>query len=238
MIVADSIQFWIIFAATCAVVIIKLAMVIYLSMKIHKRKKEASLAVPFMRGFMILILFLLLSRISYMFFDFYFTKFDISLYPYPPQVWFWKVGQILGSIGLAAIVFVSDRQLLGFKFKGIFAYIVLAGGVFVLVYPVNNLADFDFLETMSIIPSLSLLVLFFCLLNIAIKTTGTVRRNATILIVATVCYALSAVIVNAGLINALTAALGFDMDIYIYLLQVILKIVGISLMAYGASRWI
>lgn len=219
-----------------------MAIVVYLSVKIHKRKRENSLAIPFMRGFMILILCLFLSRIFYMIFDFYFTTgptqaFDQSLYANHPGVYFWQIGQFIASIGLAVIVFMTDRQLLGFKFKGLFAYIVLAGGIFALVYPVNNLNDFNFVETVGILPNLGFIVTFLCLVNIAIKTTGVVRRNASILIFAIVCYVIAALIVNASLINALTAMFGIEMDVYVYLLQAILKIIGITMMAYGASRW-
>jgi len=242
MIVPNSIQFWIILYATVAVVIIKFSIVMYLSVKIHKRKKEGSLAVPFMRGFMLLILCLFISRLFYMAFDFYFTTgpaqaFDQTLYANHPGVYFWQIAQFITSIGLGIITFMTDRILLNFKFKGIFAYIVLAGGIFALVYPVNNFNDFNFVETVGILPDLGLIVTFACLVNIAVKTTGIVRRNASILIVAIVCYIIASLVVNASVINGLTTLLGIQMDVYVYLMQAILKIIGITLMAYGASRW-
>jgi|SRR5271157_85428 len=237
MIYSNSWEFWTIFFATVAVVIMKFSIVVYLAVKIRVRKKEGSLAVPFIRGFMLLILFLLISRVLFMIFDFYYTQFNMALYSNHPGVWFWQAGMFISSIGLAIIVFVTDKQLINFKFKGLFAYIVLAGGIFELVYPVNNLNDFNFLSTISILPDISLLVTFLCLVNIAWKTTGTVRRNAGILILAIVFYTISALVVNSGLITALNAILGFDVDVYFYLLQAILKITSIGLMAWGASHW-
>jgi len=170
-----------------------------------------------------------------MVFDFGYTRFDKMLYP--EFQWWWKGAQLVVGIGLSYIVFVVDRKILSFKFKGIFAYIVLGGAILGLLYPVNTVEDFDTLSTISILPQLGMFVLFIVFVNIAVKTSGRVRTTASIIIAAFVLYTVAALAVNAGVIAALESALGIPVDVYMYMVQSILKTVGVVLMAVGASRW-
>ncbi len=241
MIVPDSIEFYIIFFSACVVIAIKLAIVIILAIKIHGETKEgipAGLRVPFMRGLMVMILFLFVSRLSFMIFDFYYTKFDMDLYYLQPNVWFWQLGNLLATTGMAAVIFVTERTILHFKTKGIITYMIIACGIFTMVFPVRSRDDFNFLSTILIFPAMGILITFLSFLNMAIKTKGHARRNATTMSIAIMLYAAAALLVNAGLITAFNSALGFDVDVYFYLLQAIFKVAGIVLIAYGASRWV
>lgn len=226
----------IIFYFTCFIVLVKLAMLIFMLVKIHHRKKEGlQLAVTFLRSMWFLVFTLLLSRLFYMWFDFGLTHFDEEVY-FQYVIW-WKIAQFIVGIGLAVIVFVVDRNILQFKFKGIFAYIIIAGLFIMLFWPVYSKTDFDSMSIMSILPQLGMLIVFFVFLNIAIKATGRVRTTAVIIIWAFVLYTVAALSVNAGIISAIEPILGSNTKIYMYAIQTLLKTAGIIMMASGASRW-
>jgi hypothetical protein len=226
----------IIFWLTCFIILIKLVMLIFMGVKIRHRKKEGlELAVSFMRSMWILLFTLLLSRLFYMYFDFALTHFDKVNYP-EHAIW-WKTAQLIIGSGLAYIVFVIDRKILSFKFKGIFAYIIIAGSILTLFWPVITEADFDTISTIGILPQLGMLVIFAVFFNIAVKSSGRVRSTALILIFAFVLYAVAALLVNAGLLSALAPLLGPNTDVFMYIIQSTFKTAGIIMMAVGASRW-
>jgi small-conductance mechanosensitive channel len=149
----------------------------------------------------------------------------------------WKIAQLIVGCGLAYIVFVIDRKILGFKFKGIFAYIIIAGSIIMIIWPVSTKDDFAAMSSMSILPQLGMFVVFFVFLNIARKSSGRVRKTAVIIILAFVLYTVAALLVNAGLVSAIQIAFGESAAIYPYILQSIFKTAGVIMMAVGASRW-
>ncbi len=226
----------IVFFITLFIVFIKAFMIVYMGIKIRKKRGEnLDIAISFMVSMAILLACLLGSRVLYMVFDFQYTRFDKLLYP--EFQWWWKSAQLVVGAGLAYIVFVVDRKILGFKFKGLFAYIVFGGAILVLMYPVSTVDDFDSMSTISILPQLGMFVLFIVFVNIAVKASGRVRTTAVIIIVAFVLYTVAALAVNAGVITALEAALGMPVDVYMYIVQSVLKTAGVIMMAVGASRW-
>ncbi|NMC07900.1 MAG: hypothetical protein GYA24_22010 [Candidatus Lokiarchaeota archaeon] len=228
----ENIILWI----TIFIEIVKFSMLIFLGVKIRRRRKEGlELASAFLKAMWILIFTLFVSRLFYMYFDFYLTHFDMDTYA--ANAMWWKVAQFIIGCGLAYIVFVIDRKILSFKLKGIFAYIIIAGSIFMILWPVNTTDDFAAMSTMSILPQLGMLVLFIVFLNIAIKASGRVRNTALIIIFAFLLYTLAALLVNAGVVSALTSTIGPDAPIYLYIMQSTLKTIGVVMMAAGAARW-
>lgn len=234
-IVAGTLEYYTVFVATSIIVVIKATMVVFVGIQRHKKIKEGSMGTPFVTALFILLLCMLLARVSFMAWDFNIKLLD-SYYLHP-GLWFWRVGMFLTSVGMAYLVFVTDRKILNFKFKGMFAYLVLAGGLFVLFFPINSMGDYTLVSTLSIIPTAGLLVVLIVFINIAIKTSGDVRKTAVIIILAFILYAISGLLVNAGLISMLTDALGQDITVFMYLLHAGLKILGIILMTWGIIRW-
>jgi hypothetical protein len=242
MIARGSFEYWIIFAATCFVVVVKFFMLIYIEIRIRKQNKENStLSTIFMRATWILILCLFISRIFYMIFDFYLTSFDESLYFLEPNIWYWKAGQFIVGIGLATMVFVVDRKILDFKLKGIISYIILIGSIITLLIPVANEQDFNFVSIISSLPQVGIVVVAIVFINIALKTSGAVKKTASILIIAFILYGLSAIVVNAALIDVLDALLAQSstqsIETYTYIIQAAGKSIGNVLIPYGASRF-
>ena len=232
----------IVFYLTVFIVAVKAFMLVFIEAKIRHRKKEGNeLSVSFMRAVWVMILCLLVSRLFYMYFDFVVTNFDTSHYHVGNNELSWKLGMLVVGLGMAYIVFVVDRKILGFKFKGLFSWIILGGAIFQLLYPIETAADFSFVSAVGILPNLGMLVIFVVFINIAIKTSGTVRRTATILIMSMLLIAVAALLVNAGLIEALDTAIGLvppeSVDVYMYLTQSVMKTIGIVMLAVGASRW-
>jgi hypothetical protein len=215
---------------------VKFLMLIFLGVKIrHRRKEGLELASAFLIAMWILIFTLLLSRLFYMYFDFGLTNFDMATYA-ANAIW-WKIAQFIIGCGLAYIVFVIDRKILSFKLKGIFAYIIIAGSIIMIIWPVSTADDFAAMSTMSILPQLGMFVVFVVFLNIAIKASGRVRNTAVIIIFAFVLYTVAALLVNAGVVSGLESIFGANATVYMYILQSIFKTAGIIMMAVGASRW-
>ncbi|MEX2680609.1 MAG: hypothetical protein Q6373_003365 [Candidatus Sigynarchaeota archaeon] len=225
-----------IFLLTCFIVLVKIIMLVFMGVKIRRRKKEGlELAVSFLLAMWVLIFTLFVSRLFYMWFDFGLTHFKMECYP-EVAIW-WKIAQFIIGVGLAEIVFVVDRKILNFKLKGIFAYIIIAGSIVMFLWPVNIVDDFATMSTFSILPQLGMLVVFIVFLNIAIKTSGRVRNTALIIIFAFLLYTVAALLVNAGIVKAMTDMFGMIAAFYLYMLQSTFKAIGIIMMAAGAARW-
>nr|MDO8086657.1 hypothetical protein [Candidatus Sigynarchaeum springense] len=143
----------IIFMLTLVIILVKLVLGIYLAIKVKKSKKEENPVAPVFIGAVMLLMFLwAISRTLFMIFDFFLTKYDTDFYA--QHVWWWKSGSLFAAVGVIAILFIIDKKILSNKFKGIFAYLMLAGTILQFVYPVNTYdPDFIVASTIGILGS-------------------------------------------------------------------------------------
>ena len=121
------------YVTTIIIIITKISLGVYL----YRREKKNENKNYFIRGACFMMFMLAISRIFYFIFDFYLTKFDNSLYYISPNIWIWKVGNFLSAISAAYLLYVIDKKVMQFKFKGSFAYIVFIVSMVQFFYPVN-----------------------------------------------------------------------------------------------------
>lgn len=233
----DSREFYIIFGITCLIVLVKVFIVLFLGKNLLAQKKEKAIAQGFLFAIFITVLGLLISRLLYMVFDFYYTKFDMALYPDSPGVWFWKIANFTTGIAQAYLVFIVDRNILQFKYKGMIAYAMCGGYTFCLLYPIHILDDFNLVSTVYVLPSLGILLLLFIFGRIARQSSGELRRVAWSVVLAVAFMGVAALFVNAALINALQPKVTFSVDVLMYIIQAAFKITGILLLGYSSTKF-
>lgn len=237
-IIPNSPEFFMIVGFTIATILIKLILSIYIGLRIQKKKKEQGvMGLEFLTAVFVMIFTLFLSRIFYAFFDYYYTKFDMTLYAGEPQVWFWKIGQSIATLGQAYIIYILDKKILNFKFKGIISVLMVIGAVVTLVYPVHNLEDFNTLSIIGIIPMIGIIILPLVFISIARKSSGDIRKTAWMLVFGILLFVIGSLVINAGILTALQTAFNRPMDVYMYLVQTITKGIGICLIAYAATKF-
>jgi hypothetical protein len=218
--------------------VMKFFLIIYLVSAFQKRKREDVVAgSDFLVAVTVLLFSLFLSRFFYMMFDFYYTKFDMNLYYLKPNVYFWQIGQCIASLGQGYLIYVVDKKILQNKFKGILAYIMIAGGIFQVAYPINSMDDFNFVSAMSIFSSLGFVILPFVFINIARKSSGELKRTAIVFVLGVIIYALGAIVVNAGLLNVINESTGKEYDVLMYYIQALSKITGMLLLAIASTKF-
>ena len=225
----------IIFLLTLVLILVKIIMAIYLGVRLHKTKKEENRVAPlFMVSIMLVMILWTISRIFFAIFDFFLTKFDTTTYALFPNVWFWKFGALFASIGVIIVLWIVDKKILGNKFKGIFAIIMLVSTVAETLYPVTTFADFQVASTIGLIGSLFALLIPILFIYIGIKTPG-LRKTAFLLAFGIIIYTLGGGLVSAAIINIfLTAGLTQTM---VYLISTSMKIMGLLMVTIGATRF-
>nr|MDO8113342.1 hypothetical protein [Candidatus Sigynarchaeota archaeon] len=225
----------IIFLLTLVLILVKLVMAIYLGVRLRKSKKEENPVAPIFMGSIMLVMILWsISRIFFAIFDFFLTKFDTNTYALFPNVWFWKFGALFASIGVILVLWIIDRKILGNKFKGIFAIIMLASMILETLWPVSTFADFQAASTVGLVGSLMALFIPILFFYIGIKTPG-LRKTAFLLAVGIIIYTLGGGLVSAAIIDIFTGA-GLTPDM-VYLISTSMKIAGLLMITIGTTRF-
>jgi hypothetical protein len=237
-IVPNSTNFYIIFALTLVVIAAKLILVIFTAKRIMiNRKSDEKVASDFLLSVFILLSSMLVSRILFAIFDFYLTKFDVSIYWTVPSVIFWKLGIMTVSLGEVYVIYIIDKKILNFKFKGLLALVMLIGTIVVVAYPINSPADFDIDSILTFIPNAGMIVFPVVFIWLGRRSSGEVRKTSFALAWGAALYLIGSIFVNAGILNFLNASFDASLDIFLYLIQTITKIVGIVLIAYSSSKF-
>ncbi len=227
--------FELIFIFTLVIVLVKLALVVFMSIKIaRKRREEKSVSFAFLASVLFLMICWLVSRLCYIYFDFFLTKFYTYLYYVSPNIWFWKAGSFIAAIGVAVVVWTVDRKILQNKFKGVLAIIMIAAAVTQLVYPVGDKSSFDTVSLIGIVGSLGAFLIPILFLWIGIKTPG-LRKIAFAIVFGTIIYVLGNSLPNSNIL-ALFTGLGMSPDL-VYLVSTLMKTTGLILLAIGGSQF-
>jgi len=224
----------IIFMLTLVIILVKLVLGIYLAIKVKKSKKEENPVAPVFIGAVMLLMFLwAISRTLFMIFDFFLTKYDTDFYA--QHVWWWKSGSLFAAVGVIAILFIIDKKILSNKFKGIFAYLMLAGTILQFVYPVNTYdPDFIVASTIGILGSATSFLVPILFLYIGKKTPG-LRKTAFTFAFGIIICVVGSAFVSASLITIFYSA-GLDTN-QVYLISTSMKVIGLSMVTYGTTRF-
>lgn len=234
----NSPEFYMILGFTLITICIKLILTIYIGLRIHQKKKEEGVVgLEFITAVMIMIFALFLSRVFLTVFDYHYTKFDMDLYPNEPQIWFWKAGQLIATLGEAYVVFILDKKIYNFKFKGMISLLMIISAMALLLYPVHDLSGFEVLSILSVICMLGIAILPITFINIALKSSGELRRTAWMLVSGMLLFIIGSIIINASILNALQEAFDRSFDVLMFLIQTILKGIGMIMIAYAATKF-
>ena len=202
-----------------------------------RRKEGQMVSTWFLWAFFTLIFCLFISRIFYVIFDFFLTKFDMNTYYIAPNYWYWKLGNLFSGLGLTYMVFALDRRLLQFKLKGIVELFMIGGLIAVMLYPINSMDDFNFVSILYVIPLFGIVVLPAIFIKIARQSTGDLRKISFSIIFGILLYSIASFAVNAAIVIEINEAAGKSMDVLLYFIQSIFKVIGIIMIAYGASKF-
>jgi hypothetical protein len=223
-----------IFILTLVILVVKLTLVIYLGFKLNKKRaSENKFATGFLRSVLIMMLCWFFSRLFYAYFDFFLTGFNDTLYHVFPNVWYWKVGSFLSALGIAVVLFTVDRKILQFKFKGIFAYVLLAAAIIQIVYPTSTPSDFDLISTIGVIGSLAAFMIPIFFFYIGAKTG--MKKIAWTIAFGTIVYTIGSSLVGETFIGVFLSV-GLTKDV-IYLLHASLKALGLIMITYGGTHF-
>ncbi len=225
----------IIFLFTMVVIVVKMVLAIFIGVKLRKSKEEENPVAPlFMRSIMYLMIFWTISRILFTIFDFFLTLNNPNNYPLFPNIWFWKFGAMFSAVPVVVVLLIVDKKILGNKFKGIFAYILLAAIIIQTLYPVSTPPDFQMASAIGLIGSIMAFLVPILFLYIGVKTPG-LRRTAFTFAFGIIIYMLGSALVSAAIIGIFENA-GLT-DNMVYLISTSMKILGLLMMAVGATRF-
>lgn len=226
---------------TIILIVAKLFTVIYLGVKIYIRKKETGkITLGFITSIFILFVCLLISRILFTLWDFFLTEFDPSRFYIMPNIIYWKIGAFLNAFGYMVVLYTIDKKIFDFKFKGLFAYIVIIVGIVQIVYPTNSEQDFDVISTISLfsnVISIVFPVMFFYIGFKSPQSSG-YRKPALLIAIGVIIYAVGTNLTVEALILALEGVFGANARITIYFLFLILKIAGLIVIVDGVIGFV
>ena len=225
------------FTLTIILIITKAILATFLGYKIVQRKKQTGeFGFGFVFGVFALMICLLISRIVFIYFDFVLTKFDSSKLHLSPNVDFWRVGMFLILLGYSIFLFITDKKVLDFKFKGIISYILIAIALIIVIYPVSSASDFQFISTLSIganVVAVIIPILFFYLA----RQESPYRMASLAIAMGVIFYAIGANLVVELLLINLEQTFGSNIRITFWFLSLIFKISGLSLFSFGVTKF-
>ena len=221
----DSLQTFLLL--TIILLIVKAVLTIYIVKGLYDKKKETGeFKVGFIFGMLIFFICLLISRLFFIYFDFYLTALDVDVYHLPENVWSWKLGMFISTFGLAVLVFIIDWKGLKFKLKGVLAYIIIIGAIIILIYPVTNPSDFQTMSSISMISSSGTLIIPIIFIYLGVKIPG-LRKPAFLLVIGFIVYAAGALVVNDAILIMFREAFGEGIHTFIFFLNILFKIAGL-----------
>src|SRR6056297_1212805 len=155
-----TISYQVLFGLMIALAGVKLILSLVLLRKVReKRDDPAALANSFITNVFFLIFCLFIARIFFIVFDFHYTQLDPNVYHETPDVWFWKVGSFVSSIGALPLLAYLDKKLLKNKMHYVPVILLLIGAIVVLVYPVEKKSDFNLISLIAILSGLGVLII-------------------------------------------------------------------------------
>lgn len=235
--VLTDFEFNLFLVLTIITIITKIVLSLYLLKRIlNDKKKTGQLSYNFVFSLFILIVCLLISRLFFFYFDFILTKYDSDKYYLYPNIIFWKVGMFIAFLGYANLLFTIDKKAFDFNFKGILAYIVVASGLFILLYPINSYEDFNIVYIVVSISSLVGIVIPILFIIMGFKTQGDIRKGAFIFALGAILYLVSMNLVNTNVLEMLGEMYGSQMRITMFFLYIVFQVCGLILLTYGAIK--
>jgi len=233
----NTFEFSFLFILVLIVIAVKIIMSIYLGIKVRKKKKEeGEFKLNFLFSIFILAIAAAVSRAIYTYYDFFLVGFDPDQLWRYPNVIYWKYAGFISALGLVFVLYTIDKKVLSNKFKGILAYYALFFVVLQFVWPINSKADFETASLIGVFGIVAFAIIPIIFLYLAIKTPG-LRKECLMMFLGIIIYAFGSLLVSENFLAAIRDALGEQIDVTIYTIFYVSKIVGISLLAFGVSQF-
>jgi hypothetical protein len=223
---------------TLVLIITKFLLTFFLLNKIKVIKKESDHpSIEFISAMLLVMISLFISRIIYFYFDFYLTYFDPDQLWRSPQVWVWKAGNLTAALGIASIIYVLDKKIYEFKFKGSFALLLVIVSIIQFVYPINSKDDFNIVSSIGIIGTVSGLIIPVTFFRLGFKSSGDVRKIAFMIAWGILIYALSAQLMSEQILEAIGEDVNDPGRLVIVALVPLIKCVGLAMLAYAITKF-
>lgn len=221
------------FILTIAIIVVKFSLSIYLGGIWSKKDKSiGNSRYNFIFALMCFTICLGTARTLFFFFDFILTDFIPANFVLVPNIYLWQVGCFFSGLGGAIVLFVLDRQIFQFKFKGVLALVSFSVASIQLLYPINgSLETFEFVSTLGFIGTIMGLLIPLTFFYMAIKGTGELRRTSLILAFAVIIYGVIGMLMSENILAAIES-----MRLFIIILVPIVKIVCLVILAKTATK--
>ena len=235
--VLTDFEFNLFLVLTIIAIITIIVLTLYLLKRVlNEKKKTGHISYNFVFSLFILMVCLLISRLIFFYWDFFLTKYDYDKYFLYPNIIYWKVGMFIAFLGYANLLFTIDKKAFDFKFKGILAYIIVASGLFILLYPINSPEDFNIVSIVFSIASLIGIVIPILFIIMGFKTQRDIRKGAFMFALGVILYLVSMNFVNTSLLELLGEMYGSQMRITMFFLFIVFQVSGLILCTYGAIK--
>jgi hypothetical protein len=232
-----SFEYNLLFTLIILIIAVTLILLLFLGKEVLKKRKELGyLSMDFLFGNFVAFACLFISRLFYMYFDFFLTKFDTSKYILPENLWAYKVGGLIYLSGFSVLLFIIDKNLLSFKLKGILSYIIIAIALFVFLYPVNSTTDFEFISAVEMIAFFIGLLIPAIFFYIGIKNPG-LRFISYVFAIGIILFYIGIAIVAEFILAPLRESFGTGIQITMWIISLILQIVGLISMTYASIKF-
>ena len=216
------------FVMTIILVAVKFIFSLLLFRKYYENKENRLIL-----AFAVLFLLIGIGRIFFIYFDYFLTNFDSTLYIMYGG--YWKLASIFPFIGFIFVVFMAEKEIYKAKTK----YLV---GIFGLVFIVISMVipDLGLAQVIGGIPTvIALLFIPISYLYLGIISEGEIRKKSFIIFIGITVYLLGYIILAEVLLDVFIM-LFVAPEIYMrYILHVVsigFKLVGIIILISGFMR--
>lgn len=237
----NTIEYQVFFILTILLLVAKFTLSIYLGSKIYKKtKKEGKFSFDFIFGVFILMVCLFLSRLLYFFYDFYLTEFNPENFLKPNALLIWSFATLISTIGYAMAMFTVDYKVLHFRLKGIIAYLIIGVGIFDMIWIlggfVQTTSDFELASGLLIVANFLAIIIPIIFFYIGFKTTG-LKKVSYIIAFGVIIFSIGSSLVLQPIISPLRNNFGDLIQIPIFFMFFILKLVGLAMFSWGVTQF-
>jgi len=229
----NDLEYLVPYVCTLFLIVAKLIFGVYLYQK-YKNSEEKNY---FVKGASVLMFLLGGSRIAYFIFDFYLTRLNPDLFWQYPNVWLWKTGNFLSGAGISYLLYVVDRKVYNFKFKGILAYGNLAIALVQFLWPISGPESYNLVSTIGFLSILFALLIPITFLYVGIKSTGDLRKMSFLMVLGILLYSFAGQLLNESLLEMIGATKGTTIRVFFFSFVPLFKIVALGIVTYSATKF-
>jgi hypothetical protein len=236
-----SLEYNLFFILNILLLVAKLSLSIYLGKKVYeKAKKEGRFSFDFIFAVFILMICLFVSRLLYFYYDFFLIQFNPQNYLNPDALTVWTLASLISTIGYAIAMFTVDYRVLNFRLKGIVSYLIIGVGIFDTIWVlggfVTTSSHFELVSGLLMVANFLAIVIPIIFFYIGRKTTG-LRKVSYIIAFGVIIFSIGSSLVLQPIIAPLRQNFGDLIQIPIFFLFFLLKLIGLIMFSYGVTQF-